>query len=147
MQTMTPTWPAPDITPPPPAPKKKTHKGLIILGVLVVLGVIGAVANANDEARSKATMDRAITNSLVNNTTGGGLDETGYVRDNCASSLDMDLPGVGETIRQGLANGDTTTASLADSYAQGYYDKDGGAGTDLSRSEIVAACAAGLRNG
>jgi hypothetical protein len=148
MQTMTTPAQSMPVTLPPmaaPAPKK-THKGLIFLAVLIGLGVIGAAANASDRAANNATLHRAVTNSLVNNTTAGGVDETGYVRDTCASTLDMHLAGVSETFREGLANGHVTIATLADSFAKGYYDKDGGAGTDLSRSQVVGACTAGLYN-
>jgi hypothetical protein len=140
MDTMTPpSFPTIDFPPPPPPPApKKTHKGLIIVGVLVVLGIIGAVGNAHDEAKFKADLKTNVDHSLTNNvTSSGGLNETGYVRDGCAGLLDMDLPNTSQTAREGLASGAVTVADLTESFAGGYYDKDGGAGSGLTRSLIA----------
>ena len=151
MNTMTPPtptpWPVPTTTPPAPAAPKKSHKGLIILAALIGLGIIGAIGNASDQAKNNATIKQGVSDALVNNTGGGGVDEAGYVRDTCANSLDMDWAGASETFRQGLAAGEVTMAGLAESFAKGYYDKDGGVGTYLTRPQVVAACTDGLRNG
>lgn len=145
MDTM--TWPAPTTDqPPPPPPKKKISKGWIILALVVGAGIIGAVNTAQEEAQFETDISTEADRSLYDNTSGGEIDETGYIRDMCAKMLDVDIPSTDLTIREGLANGKITVSTAAENFAQGYYD-GADSTSDLTRSEVVSACSSGLRNG
>jgi hypothetical protein len=133
--------------PPPPTPKKKISKGWIVLALVIVAGIIGAISTAKEEAQFDTDVKTQASRSLDDNVTNSGeLDEVGYVRDMCASALDTNLPDTDSTVRQGLAAGNITVLKAADAFAEGYYDSAGST-TDLTRSEVISACATGLRNG
>lgn len=129
--------------PPPPPTTKPSRKKWIIGGVVVALGIIGAVTN--HPGTSKAEVSRVVNDSLSSSVdSNGDLDEVAMIRKTCGASLDFRDDGATRTYRQKLASGDITVYQLADVFAKAYLGENNL--SDLSRADVIRVCSSGLNS-
>jgi hypothetical protein len=128
---------------PPPAAKPSRKKWMIGGGVLVALGIFGAVTN--HPGTSKAEVSRIVNNSLSSSVdSNGDLDEVAMIRKTCGASLDFRDDGQTRTYRQKLAAGDISTYQLADVFAKAYLGENNL--SHLSRADVIRVCTSGLNS-